>query len=267
MPVSFLVLTFNEEFNIERCLRSIAWSDDIVVVDSGSTDNTVEIATEFGATVINRAFDNFADQRNFGIDNCFSGDNWIFHIDADECVTEELAEELKLISQSDSDKVFRVASRIYFKNKWIRRSSMYPWYQVRFGRRNHLRFKMVGHGQRETVAAVEVDTLKFDLDHYSFSKGIDDWIEKHNRYSTDEALQVNSDRKIPIRWYNLSSNDKTVRHRELKRLSNRIPFRPGIRFLYNYVICRGFIDGRAGYEYAKMMAMYQAMIDLKIERE
>jgi hypothetical protein len=179
------------------------------------------------------------------------------HLDADECVPTELKNELQSIAKENPQLVYRVASRIFFQGTWIKRSSMYPCYQVRFGRSDHLRFRLVGHGQRETVPASEIATLKHDLDHFSFSKGIADWIEKHNRYSSDEARQTLEDRGSKLIWRQLISSDPTTRRREFKRLANRFPFRPTLRFLYVYFGCLGFLDGSAGFQYAQLMAMYE----------
>jgi len=266
MSISILVLTYNEQQDLPSCLSSVQWADDIVVVDSGSTDDTVAIATSMGARVIERPFDNFAGQRNFGIDHGDLKHDWVFHLDADEHVRPELADELVKIAGSNSQKAYRVAGRIYFRNKWIRRSSMYPCYQVRFGRKDHLRFKMAGHGQRETIPANEVATLENDLDHYSFSKGIANWFEKHNRYSTDEAMQIIADVGKPIAWGNLLSSSGTSRRRELKRIAGRMPLKPLLRFIYLYILKLGFLDGAAGYQYAKMMGMYERMIALKVHQ-
>ena len=123
---------------------------------------------------------------------------------------------------------------------------------------------MVGHGQRETVDSSEVSTLRNDLDHYSFSKGIADWIEKHNRYSTDEAKQILSEASSQIRLSHLFNSDSTERRRELKRLYGRLPCRPLLRLFYILVCRRGMLDGLAGYKYAKLLALYEQMIEFKL---
>lgn len=264
MNVSILILTYNEQENIKRCLESVSWSDDVLLVDSGSTDATVEIAESMGARILTRDFDHFAGQRNHGIDHGNFKNDWIFHLDADECIRLELVEELLAIAAENPNYAYRVAGRIFFRGAWIRRSSMYPCYQVRFGRRDHLRFKMVGHGQRETVDASQVKTLKHDIDHYSFSKGIADWIAKHNRYSTDEAKQILAEASSNIDFSRLFNSNSTERRRELKRLYGKLPCRPLLRFLYILVWRCGFMDGISGYEYAKQLAMYEQMIAFKL---
>ena len=264
MNVSILILTYNEQANIQRCLESVQWSDDVLVIDSGSSDATVEIAKSMGARVLTREFDHFAGQRNYGIDHGEFKNDWIFHLDADECVRPELAEELTAIASGERRFAYRVAGRIYFRGTWIRRSSMYPCYQVRFGRRDHLRFKMVGHGQRETTDPSEVETLENDLDHYSFSKGIADWIERHNRYSTDEANQILSESNSKIMLSSFFASNSTERRRALKRLYGKLPCRPLLRVFYMLIWRLGFLDGAAGCEYARLLAMYEQMISFKL---
>lgn len=262
--ISVLILTYNEEVNLPRCLESVAWSDDILVLDSFSTDATVEIAERYGARVIQRAFDDFASQRNFGLREGDLRHEWILHLDADEVVTPELKSELLEVENNRYD-AYRLASKTIFQGKWLKYSGLYPSYQVRFGRRDRLRFVQVGHGQREDLPADRVGTLSEPLIHYSFSKGLDEWFAKHNRYSTDEAARVlTRDRNAKTNLYDLFRSEPTVRRRALKALTARAPFKPTLRFLYMYIIRRGFLDGAAGFRYSRMMAIYEYMIDLKV---
>jgi hypothetical protein len=140
---------------------------------------------------------------------------------------------------------------------------MYPAYQVRFGTREGLRFKMVGHGQREDLPPARVGTLASDLIHYNFSKGIPDWLARHERYALAEA-QV-ALRGSDARWGDVfRAPDAVERRRILKELSHRLPMRPVARFAYVYILRRGFLDGRAGLRYALLMAHYQRAIDTHI---
>lgn len=262
MTISVLILTFNEECNIAECIGSVSWADEILVVDSGSSDNTVAIAESMGAKVLTRKFDNFANQRNFGLEAGKPRNPWVLHLDADERVRPELAAELRQVAKENPRKSYRVASRVYFCGSWLKRSGMYPSYQVRFGHSDHLFFKMVGHGQRETVPPSDVETLQHDLDHFTFSKGLYAWFEKHNRYSSDEAAHHFGIRKR-LNWSDLWKHG-LERRRFLKQLFFRIPFRPQARFLYLYVFRLGFLDGRVGLQYAQLLSMYERMIDLKM---
>jgi hypothetical protein len=139
---------------------------------------------------------------------------------------------------------------------------MYPAYQVRFGRQEQLRFIDHGHGQRESLPVEQVGTICSPLDHYNFSKGVNDWFARHLRYAKDEATQALSERGAALHPGELFSRDATVRRRALKRLANRLPFRPALRFFYVYIVRRGFLDGRVGFRYARMLGIYQYFIDL-----
>ena len=265
MSVSVLILTFNEEDNLPRCLDSVAWADDVLVMDSFSTDRTLEIAAARGARVIQRKWDHFAGQRNYGLDHGGFRHEWVLHLDADEVVTPELRDELLRTAASAGQDAYRVASKMMLQGRWLRRAGMYPAYQVRFGHRDRLRFKMVGHGQRECLPPERVGTLAHPLVHYSFSKGYGDWFEKHNRYSTAEAIQALAEAESGERdWAGLISGDAVRRRRALKQLAARMPFRPTLRFLYMYVLRRGFLDGAAGYTYCRLLSTYEYMTVLKL---
>jgi len=264
--ISVVVLTLNEADNLARCLDSVRWCDDILVLDSGSTDATVAIAQAAGARVLTRAFDTFASQRNFAMEEGALRNPWVLHLDADEVVTPELRRELSAISAmaTASFPVYRVPSRLMFMDRWLRYSGMYPAYQVRFGQRGLLRFVDHGHGQREALSLDRVGTLSAPLDHYNFSKGVDDWYARHLRYAVAEAAQALDERGAALQFGDLFSRDATIRRRALKRMGNRMPFRPALRFLYSYVGRRGFLDGAAGFRYARMLGIYQHFIDVNM---
>jgi glycosyltransferase involved in cell wall biosynthesis len=263
--ISVVILTQDEAANIERCLASVSWADDILVVDSGSTDLTRELAGRLGARVLVRRFDNFAAQRNFALDEGRLAHDWVLHLDADETVTLELRREIEDVARNGSSTpAFRVPFRLMLMGRWLKHSGMYPGYQVRFGRRDRLRFTMVGHGQREALAPDEVGTLEGDLIHDNFSKGISDWTAKHSRYARDEAQAILSGREGGGLRELLRAGDGVERRRALKALSRSLPMRPAARFLYVYFLRRGFLDGRAGYRYARLMAWYQWLIDMNL---
>jgi glycosyltransferase involved in cell wall biosynthesis len=265
--ISVVILTFNEASNLPRCLDSIRWCDDVLVLDSGSTDDTAAIARAAGARVMTRSFDSFAGQRNYAMEHGLLRNSWVLHLDADEAVTPEFREELRAISETQqaSFPIYRVPSKLIFQGRWLRYSGMYPAYQVRFGRREQLRFIDHGHGQRESLPVEQVGTICSPLDHYNFSKGVNDWFARHLRYARGEASQVLAERRDALRLGDALSFDATTRRRALKRLANRLPFRPALRFFYVYIVRRGFLDGRAGFRYARMLGIYQYFIDLNME--
>jgi glycosyltransferase involved in cell wall biosynthesis len=264
--ISVIILTHNEEANIGRCLDSVSWSDDILVVDSFSEDRTVEISKGCGARVIQRAFDDFSSQRNFASEQGNLKYEWVLHLDADEIVTPELRAELQGAAFGDKD-AYRVSSKLIFCGKFLRHAGLFPWYQVRFGRKQALRFKQVGHGQRETLESSRIGTLKSSLLHFNFSKGLADWIERHNRYSTAEAQQNvygYTDDDVPI--LDLLSAETDRRRRAAKKIFRRLPCRAIVRFVYMYLFRGGILDGKIGFTYCRLLAWYEWLIVMK-ERE
>jgi glycosyltransferase involved in cell wall biosynthesis len=263
--ISVVILTQDEIVNIERCLASVGWSDDVLLIDSGSTDGTVDVAIGAGARVLHRPFDNFANQRNFALDEGRLKHDWVMHLDADEEVSPELRlEMLSIARESEGRPGYLTPSKLMLLGEWLRHSGMYPAYQVRFGKRDVLRFKMVGHGQRECLESNELGTLQGALIHHNFSKGTSEWITKHARYARDEAHSSLVSRN-DFHWRDLlQMSDSLKRRRSLKQLAHSLPFRPLARFSYVYFLRLGFLDGRAGLRYALLMAVYQWMIDLNI---
>src|SRR5215472_16604857 len=264
--ISVVILTYNEETNIGRCLDSVSWTDDVLVIDSFSEDRTVEISKQYGARVIQRVFDDFSSQRNFATEQGNLKYEWVLHLDADEIVTPELRAELPGAVLGNKD-AYRVSSKLIFDGKFLRHAGLFPWYQVRFGRKQALRFKQVGHGQREALEPGRIGTLKSPLLHFNFSKGLPDWIERHNRYSTAEAHQNvygYADDDVPI--VDLLSSATDRRRRAAKKIFRRLPCRATFRFIYMYLFRGGILDGRAGLTYCRLLASYEWLIVLK-ERE
>lgn len=262
--ISILVLTKNEEQNLPGCLDSVRWSDDIHVYDSFSTDSTVEIAREFGAVVTQRCFDNWASHQNWGLSNIKFKYPWVFYIDADERMTEDLIDAVKSAVQDPCDTVaFRVQRRDYFLNTWLRHVQTSPFY-LRLFRPDKMRYERLVNPV--SIPDGAVGQVGGYLDHYPFSKGIGHWIERHNSYSKFEAEQIASNRASGGS-FNLikafSAVDFHERRFHQKELFYRLPFRPFIKFLILYVMKRGFMDGRAGLTYAALQSIYEYFIVLK----
>ena len=262
MKVSVLILTFNEAQNLPRCLASLDWCDDIVIVDSGSTDTTIEIADVHGARTLSRPFDNFAAQRNYGIEYGDLRHDWVLHLDADEVLTEAFVTALFKLSPHDDIWAYNVPSKIILFGRWLKYAGMYPTYQVRLGRTDKLRFSQVGHGQREDLAQDKVAVFPEPYLHHNFSHGMKRWLEKHVRYAADEAKMI-SDPLIGASTLK-SARGPVSRRRFAKSLSARIPvwLRPFARFIYIVFFRQGFRDGSAGLAYAFMLAVYEGMIAL-----
>ncbi|MFN7020539.1 MAG: glycosyltransferase family 2 protein [Phycisphaerales bacterium] len=268
-PVSVVILAFNEQVNIEDCLRSCAWCDDVHVLDSGSTDRTVELARAMGAKVHYNKFKSFGDQRNWAIDNIPCRHPWHFHLDADERFTPELVEEMFRLLGPDgnaSDKAaYLCPSRMMLLGRWLKYSGGYPSYQVRLFRYGKCRYKDFGHGQREDPQG-EVGTLEQPYTHYNFSKGVLEWFYKHNDYSDREAGEAVAVIKAGgrPRIGQLFRRDATARRRAWKNLSYFLRGRAVIRFFYNYVLRGGVLDGMAGLHYCAMISVYEYWTELKI---
>lgn len=258
---SILILTFNEEINIKDCIGSVKWSDDIVVLDSFSTDRTAEIAKCEGARVVHRVFDNFAAQRNFALESIPFKHPWIFHLDADERFTEALRQECEVVVAANSCSGCLVPNKLMLENRWLKYSGMYPTYQMRFLKLGEVQFIQVGHGQREGNADRGIIKLREPYHHYNFSKGLTDWHEKHERYALLEAQEAVRNESTGVDWAGLFNIFDTVRRRRvLKQMATKLPCRAWLRWFYMYVLRLGFLDGRAGWQYCRMLAWYESRI-------
>jgi glycosyltransferase involved in cell wall biosynthesis len=265
LSLSILILTYNEEMNLPACLDSVREFSDVVVLDSFSKDRTCDIVRERGARLYQRVFDDFGSQRNFALDSIEFQNRWVFHLDADERFTPELRRECLDVIRMDEHSGYMVPSKLMFQDRWLRFSGMYPTFQMRLLKLGELRFIQHGHGQREANPARGIGRLREPYLHYNFSKGLDDWFAKHNRYSSQEAaeaLRVLDAGEASI--MNLFARDGVARRRALKALSFRLPFRSTLRFLYMYVFRLGFLDVSAGLDYCRLMATYEWMTVLKM---
>lgn len=263
-PVSVVVLTLNEEVNIRACLASCAWSDDVHVLDSGSTDQTVQIARDHGARVWTNPFTSFGAQRNWAIDNIPFKHDWVFHLDADERFTPELVRELDRVARSGAREAgFLIPNRLIFLGRWLKRSAGYPTFQMRYFHRARMRFTDYGHGQREDTGG-KVGRLETPYLHYSFSKGLYDWFDKHNRYSSLEAIEFVDQEAAQPALGDLLSGDSLTRRRAWKRVLYGVPFWPWVRQWSTLLLLGGILEGRAGMTYASLLATYERMIQMKL---
>lgn len=264
VPVSVVILTLNEEVNMEACLRSCAWSDDVHVVDSGSSDRTVELAKAFGAKTHFHPFASFGAQRNWAIDHTNPRHDWIFHLDADERFTPDLVAELGRVVASDPVEAgYYVPSKFMFMGRWLKRTASYPTYQMRFFHKVRMRFTDWGHGQREETQG-KVGKLAEPYLHYALSKGLADWMDRHNRYSSKEATQALEARREALKFGDLFASDRVARRRAMKSLFYRLPFRATIRYWLTLWVLGAILEGEAGRTYAALMNVYERMITLKM---
>ncbi|WP_017319130.1 glycosyltransferase family 2 protein [Mastigocladopsis repens] len=262
---SIYILTYNEEIDIAACIESAMLSDDIIVVDSCSSDRTVEIASRYPIRVVQHSFESHGRQRTWMLENIPPKHEWVYILEADERMTPELFAECEKTIQNPDDIGYYVAERVMFMNHWIRRSTQYPRYQLRLFRHGKVWFTDYGHTERE-VCDGSTGFLKETYPHYTCSKGLSRWIEKHNRYSTDEARETLCQLENgTVDWLNLFFGKSEVeRRRALKDLSLRLPARPLIRFLYMYFFLGGCLDGGAGFAWCTLQAFYEYLILLKV---
>lgn len=266
-PLSVVVLTLNEERNIEACLRALAgWADDMFVVDSFSTDETVDLARRLGAHVVQRGFEGFAAQRNWALEHLPFAHEWLLFLDADEWVTEPLKQEIAHCIARPVPAVvgYYIPRRNRFLGRWLRFGGLYPTYLLRLFRRGYVRCepRLV---DEHFVVSGPTGMLRGELVHED-RKGIGAWIDNHNRYAALEAQELLRRRAAPGGlqprfWGAQAERKRWVR----ERLWNRLPLytRPFVLFAYRYVIRLGFLDGRAGLIYHLLESFwYRLLIDL-----
>ncbi|MBD2105022.1 glycosyltransferase [Leptolyngbya sp. FACHB-261] len=268
---SVYILTHNEEKDIAACIESALFSDDIIVVDSCSTDHTLAIARSYAergdpVRVVEHPFESHGRQRTWMLENIQPKHDWVYILEADERLTPELFAECCEALKSPDHVAYYVAERVMFMGSWIRRSTQYPRYQLRLFRHGKVWFSDYGHTEREEVSG-STSFLQQTYPHYTSSKGLSRWLDKHNRYSSDEATETLYQLKHgSVSWRALLLGTTEVeRRRALKDLSLRLPFRPLLRFLYMYFGLGGWLDGRAGFAWCTLQAFYEYLILLKVE--
>jgi glycosyltransferase involved in cell wall biosynthesis len=262
---SIYILTHNEEIDIAACIESALLSDDIILIDSFSSDRTIEIAQQYPIRIVQHRFESHGRQRTWMLESVAPKYEWVYILEADERMTPELFQECLQAIQTGDRVGYYVAERVMFMGHWIRYSTQYPRYQLRLLRHGKVWFTDYGHTERE-VCEGKTGFLSETYPHYTCSKGMSRWIDKHNRYSTDEALEtIKQLQNGTVVWRDLFFGASEVkRRRALKDLSLRMPFRPLIRFLYMYFLLGGILDGRAGFTWCMLQAFYEYLILLKV---
>jgi glycosyltransferase involved in cell wall biosynthesis len=264
VAVSIVVPIKNEAGNLPRCLKSVEWADEIFVVDSLSTDGSIEIAQQHGAQVVQFQFNGtWPKKKNWALENLPFRNDWVFILDADETLPAEAEEEFRrAIADAGDQSGYWINRRFMFMGKWLRHA-YYPNWNLRLFRHSLGRYEKLTEtdtrsGDNEVHEHVIVEgrtgRLRCEMDHYAFPT-VEVFVEKHNRYSNWEA-RVSAERRLSGTDAQISST--TVgRRRRLKQFSQRLPFRPLLRFLYVYVWQKGFLDGREGYYFARLHGFYE----------
>ena len=264
VPVSVIVPIKNEAANLPRSLGSVAWADEIFVVDSQSTDRSVQIARDHGAEVVQFQFNGtWPKKKNWSLEHLPFRNDWVFILDADEVLPDTAEAEFRgAIANAGETAGYWINRRFMFMGKWLRHA-YYPNWNLRLFRHSLGRYEKLtdvptGSGDNEVHEHVIVQgptgRLRCELDHYAFPS-VEVFVEKHNRYSNWEASVALAE-ECGSESTELQSA-RVAQRRRLKRLARGLPFRPLLRFLYVYLWQRGFLDGREGYYFARLHGFYE----------
>lgn len=280
VPVSVLVPVKNEEANISECLRHLAWAEQVVVVDSQSTDRTVPLAQAWGADVyqFRISAEGWPKKRNWALSSVPWRHEWVLIMDADEHMTPELASEIRDVvagvyprhpdpAKAGCGDGYWINRKLIFMGRWIRGCGYYPSWNIRLFRHAVGRYERIGKtghtqsGDNEVHEHVVLSTgqagyLRHDFLHYAYPD-LSSWVEKHNRYTSWEAhVTAEGDKgQIKPRFF----GGPIERRRWIKKTARKLPFRPTLRFIYGYILQRGVLDGYPGYVLCRLMAWYEFM--------
>jgi glycosyltransferase involved in cell wall biosynthesis len=262
-PVSVIVPVKNEAENLRRCLPALDWADEVFIVDSQSTDQTKEVATEFGANVVQFHFDGtYPKKKNWALNHLSFRNEWVLIIDADELVLPALGREIASRITRDEADGFFLNSNYYFLGRLIRHCGYNSCWNLRLFKHRLGRYERMPDctggrtGDNEVHEHVELNgricRLDNVLEHHAYPT-IATWVEKHNRYAIWEAAVSERFLREPI-----PKNIGKVQgfKRRLKKIAWRIPMRPVARFVYAYFLRLGFLDGKPGLVFCGLLAFY-----------
>ncbi len=277
IPVSVLIPAKNEQANLPACLTSVQRADEVFVVDSQSSDKSVEISEDYGANVVQFHFNGrWPKKKNWSLENISFRNEWVLIVDCDERIPPEMWDEIAQAIQNPEFNGYYLNRQVYFLGTWIRHGGKYPDWNLRLFKHKNGRYENLNTedipntGDNEVHEHVILDGkigyLKHDMIHEDF-RDLFHWIERHNRYSNWEArvyhnLLTGKDDNGTIGASLFG--DAVQRKRFLKKLWVRLPFKPLLRFVLFYIIQRGFLDGRAGYIYGRLLSQYEYQIGLKL---
>lgn len=277
IPVSVLIPAKNEELNLPACLESVALADEIFIVDSQSSDASGEIAKNYGVKVVQFHFNGrWPKKKNWSLDNLPFRNEWVLIVDCDERIPPQLWDEIAIAIQDPNYNGYFLNRKVFFLDKWIRYGGKYPDWNLRLFRHKQGRYENLktedipNTGDNEVhehvVLQGNVGYLKEDMLHIDF-RDIYHWLERHNRYSNWEArvyynLLTGQDDSDTIGAHLFGT--AVQRKRFLKKIWVWLPFKPLLRFILFYVIRLGFLDGRAGYIYGRLLSQYEYQIGVKL---
>lgn len=265
LPISVIILTLNEEVNLEQCLKNIAKRvDEVIVVDShNTTDKTLEIAKKYGAKTVRHKFINQSQQFNWALDNVDIKNEWVLRLDADELVTPELWKELeeKLSETPKEVTGFYIKRRVYFMGRWIKHGGYYPTWILRLFRKEKARSEEREMDEHIILLEGRTEKLKHDFVDDN-QNNLEWWTNKHNNFSTREVEAVLHERDIQC------LRGQAGRKRWIKeRMYLKLPMfcRIFLYFTYRYVFRLGFLDGKEGFIFHFLQGFwYRFLVDAKL---
>jgi glycosyltransferase involved in cell wall biosynthesis len=263
--VSILIITYNEEMNLRRSIESVAWSDDIVVLDSYSTDRTKDIALLYKhARIYERPFGDYSSQRNFGLHSISFFHDWVFILDADETCPPELGREIieRTGSAHADTAAFIVRRKDFFEGRWMR--CHYPVWLERLVRPKSVSFYGKVHEQLSCTGSCE--RLHSDLHHFPLENGIEKWIARHNSYSTTMA-EIEAETPSKRSWSGLFSFDPIRRRKAVKAIYQFFPGRWMIFFIHRYFVKGAILNGISGLHFVLLETFYHFSVSAKIREK
>ena len=280
LPISVIILTYNEELNIGNCLKSVAdWANEIIIVDSFSADKTLEIAKKHTNKIAQRTFVNQAEQFNWALDNLEIKNEWILRLDADEYLTEELKSEISEIFNIRTSDVlnvpkldingFYIKRQVYFMGRWIRHGGYYPAWFLRLFRKGKARSEESKMDEHLVLLEGKAERLKNDFIDDN-KKNLSWFIQKHNNYASREADGIlRTSDVLNIGTSNVQKlSGQVAKKRWLKdNFYYRLPLfcRAYLYFCYRYFIRLGFLDGKEGLIFHFLQGFwYRFLVDAKI---
>src|SRR3989344_5533233 len=280
LPISVIILTYNEELNIGNCLKSVAdWANEIIIVDSFSADKTLEIAKKHTNKIAQRTFVNQAEQFNWALDNLEIKNEWILRLDADEYLTEELKSEISEIFNIRTSDVLNVSKldingfyikrRVYFMGRFIKYGGYYPAWFLRLFRKGKARSEERKMDEHLVLLEGKAERLKNDFIDDN-KKNLSWFIQKHNNYASREADGIlRTSDVLNIGTSNVQKlSGQVARKRWLKdNFYYRLPLfcRAYLYFCYRYFIRLGFLDGKEGLIFHFLQGFwYRFLVDAKI---
>jgi glycosyltransferase involved in cell wall biosynthesis len=262
--ITVLILTYNEEKNIKFALENVKdWANEVVILDSYSTDKTIEIAEGYNAKIYYRKFDNFSAQRKYALNKLEISNEWVFVLDADEYLTEELKSEITSLMKDEENMkdAYFMKRRFYWQGQWLKRC-FYPTTLLRFGKKGLINCDDRPINEHLICKTENIGYLEHDFIDYN-RKDLNDWVLKHNKYATSEANQLMVKDKTKYSFF----KSQYERKRWIRtNIWNNLPpaFRPFIYFTFRYIIQGGFLDGKKAFMYHFIDSfVYRTLIDFK----